>query len=88
MKASEIIKVRFAGPEDSIDIGIRAADCESTANNSRERNSEQRDTAAQKKRYSKPTLTEYGTIRDLTRAVNNMGGDDNGTIPRNKTGFA
>lgn len=39
------------------------------------------------KAYMRPTLTVYGTIRDLTKAVNNMGGADNGNPPRHKTGF-
>jgi hypothetical protein len=39
------------------------------------------------KPYSKPTFTSYGTIRELTKSVNNMGGSDNGTPPRHKTGF-
>jgi hypothetical protein len=89
MKVSEIAKLQFfAGSENAIDTERRAADYESTTNNSQERVGQQPDTATQKKPYSKPTLTVYGTIRDLTRAVNNMGGDDGGTSPRNKTGFA
>jgi hypothetical protein len=42
---------------------------------------------ADNKPYSKPTFTIYGSIRELTKSVNNMGGSDNGTPPRHKTGF-
>lgn len=39
-----------------------------------------------KKPYSKPTLTLYGTVRDLTQRVGPNGGGDGGVFPRNKTG--
>jgi hypothetical protein len=85
MKSLETVKLQsVTDSENSINTERRASGCESTTNNSQGGNPH----AAQKKPYKKPTLTVYGTIRDLTRAVNNMGGDDGGTIPRNKTGFA
>lgn len=87
MKTSDFVKPRFVrGTENAIDIEKTGVGCES--NNPKEANLQQHGTATQKRPYSKPTLTVYGTIRDLTRAVNNMGGGDNGTAPRNKTGFA
>jgi hypothetical protein len=87
MKTSDFVKLQFVrGTKSGIDIEKTGTGCES--NNPKEANLQQPGTATQKRPYSKPTLTVYGTIRDLTRAVNNMGADDNGTIPRNKTGFA
>ena len=39
-----------------------------------------------KKPYSKPTLTLYGTVRELTQRVGAHGTGDGGTFPRNRTG--
>jgi hypothetical protein len=41
------------------------------------------------KPYSKPLLTVYGTIRELTKAISNMGGPDNAApgATRHKTGL-
>jgi hypothetical protein len=39
-----------------------------------------------KKPYSKPTLTLYGTVRELTQRVGNTGHNDGGSFPRGKTG--
>jgi hypothetical protein len=38
-----------------------------------------------KKPYSKPTLTVYGTVRELTRSVGTAGHRDGGTPPHFKT---
>lgn len=40
-----------------------------------------------KKPYSKPTLTVYGTVRELTQAVGTHGTRDGGRPPRFKTAF-
>ena len=41
-----------------------------------------------KKPYSKPTLTVYGTVRELTQKVGVHGSRDNGINPaQNKTSF-
>ncbi len=41
-----------------------------------------------KKPYTKPTLTIYGTVRELTQKVGQNGQRDGGIIPlRNKTQF-
>jgi len=40
-----------------------------------------------KKKYSPPTFTEYGTIKEITGVVANMQALDNPSGP-NKTGFA
>jgi len=40
-----------------------------------------------KKPYSKPTLTLYGTVRELTQRVGSHGNGDGGSFPRNKTAF-
>jgi len=39
-----------------------------------------------KKPYSKPTLTLYGTVRDLTQRVGTHGSSDGGSFPRFRTG--
>ncbi len=39
-----------------------------------------------KKPYSKPTLTLYGTVRELTQRVGLHGSIDGGTFPRSRTG--
>jgi hypothetical protein len=39
-----------------------------------------------KKPYSKPTLTLYGTVRELTQRVGAHGTGDGGGFPRNRTG--
>jgi hypothetical protein len=39
-----------------------------------------------KKPYSKPTLTLYGTVRELTQRVGAHGTGDGGSFPRNRTG--
>jgi hypothetical protein len=36
----------------------------------------------QKKPYSKPTLTVYGTVKELTQSVGNKGAIDGGTGKR------
>ncbi len=38
-----------------------------------------------KKPYSKPKLTVYGTVRELTRAIGNKGNLDGGTGNRKRT---
>ena len=38
-----------------------------------------------KKPYSKPTLTVYGTVRELTQNVGMTGNSDNGVFPPTKT---
>ena len=38
-----------------------------------------------KKPYSKPTLTNYGTVRELTKAVGFSGNTDSGRGSRNRT---
>lgn len=38
-----------------------------------------------KKPYTKPTLTVYGTVRELTRTVGTHGTRDNGIPPHFKT---
>ena len=38
-----------------------------------------------KKSYTKPTLTTYGTIRDLTKIVGNAGSGDGGSGLKGKT---
>ncbi len=38
-----------------------------------------------KKPYSKPTLTVYGTVRELTQRVGTHGNRDGGTPPHFKT---
>lgn len=38
-----------------------------------------------KKPYSKPTLTVYGTVRDLTQSVGAHGNSDSGRPPRSRT---
>ena len=40
-----------------------------------------------KKPYSKPTLTVYGTVWELTRSVGTHGKSDSGRPPRFKTAF-
>ncbi len=40
-----------------------------------------------KKPYSKPTLTLYGTVRELTQRVGSHGNGDGGSFPRNRTAF-
>ena len=37
-----------------------------------------------KKLYSKPTLTVYGTVRELTQKVGQTGSPDGGTFPPTK----
>jgi hypothetical protein len=37
-----------------------------------------------KKPYAKPTLTLYGTVRELTQAVGQTGNSDGGRIPPTK----
>jgi hypothetical protein len=39
-----------------------------------------------KKPYSKPTLTLYGTVRELTKSVGTHGSGDSGVFPRFRTG--
>jgi hypothetical protein len=39
-----------------------------------------------KKPYSKPTLTLYGTVRELTQQVGTHGTSDSGSFPRFRTG--
>ena len=39
-----------------------------------------------KKPYSKPKLTLYGTVRELTQRVGLHGNSDSGTFPRGRTG--
>jgi hypothetical protein len=39
-----------------------------------------------KKPYSKPTLTLYGTVRDLTQRVGLHGSNDGGSFPRGRSG--
>jgi hypothetical protein len=38
-----------------------------------------------KKTYSKPSLTVYGTVRELTQAVANKGNSDGGAGNRKRT---
>jgi hypothetical protein len=38
-----------------------------------------------KKPYSPPTLTVYGTVRDLTQNVGTVGSLDGGGFPRNRS---
>jgi hypothetical protein len=40
-----------------------------------------------KKPYSKPTLTVYGTVRELTQKIGRTGSADAGTFPRFRTNF-
>jgi len=40
-----------------------------------------------KKPYEKPSLTDYGTIRELTKRVGSHGNVDHGVPPRHKTQF-
>jgi hypothetical protein len=40
-----------------------------------------------KKPYSKPTLTLYGTVRELTQRVGATGNNDGGSFPKFKTAF-
>jgi hypothetical protein len=40
-----------------------------------------------KKPYSKPTLTVYGTVRELTQKVGASGNADRGVGLKNKTNF-
>jgi len=39
-----------------------------------------------KKPYSKPTLTLYGTVRELTQRVGLHSRTDGGSFPRSRTG--
>jgi hypothetical protein len=39
-----------------------------------------------KKPYSKPALTLYGTVRELTKRVGLHGRSDGGSFPRSRTG--
>jgi hypothetical protein len=89
MKASDMAKLQLvAGSENSIDTEGPAADRESTPNNVGASNRQQSDSGMHKKPYSKPTLTVYGTIRDLTKAVSNVGNADSATGgSRAKTGI-
>jgi hypothetical protein len=36
--------------------------------------------------YSKPTLIDYGTIHELTKAVGGTGSRDGGSPPKDRTG--
>ena len=38
-----------------------------------------------KKSYTTPTLTRYGGLPEITKAVGNHGANDNGTAPNQKT---
>lgn len=54
----------------------------------KEDNSKSRAHQGNKRPYSKPMLTLYGSVRDLTKANFTSGGQDNPTDPRMRTAIA